>query len=164
MIKNENKVVLIVRGEKLTPKELAKTMRYALNNSNANEMRMVTPTELINGKTFTKVEVDDTHIKGLEKIAKKFGIAYGIYQNTNINEWQVYFKSKKKATGAIANAFKAYIYKVIEDEKDTRESILDRLEEHKEMIRTQKTNRKNGNSSREREKNNSTKKKKESSR
>lgn len=122
MINNTKKIVLKIRNNELTPKVLAEAMKKALGSSNTN-INIQTVKQLTKqGKDFKDIPIANTSIKGLEKIAMKFDVEYTIIKSTKVDEWQVYFKARQN--GDIANAFRAYISKVAEDEQNPIKSLF----------------------------------------
>ena len=113
--------VLKIYGDKLTRKVLAKVMKDMLDGSSVRSNKTVS--ELINnGKDFKKIPITDTDIDGFRIIAVDFQMEYTILRNQRTNEWQIYFKAKKKAD--LINAFKEYINKVAEAENNPKQPLF----------------------------------------
>ena len=140
----EQKVVtLIVDCAKLTEQELRKALGKLLEQMKSGKHskqphgKMTVKQLAAQNKGLQSIEISDKNIGSFTKIARKYGIDFATYKVKGQNRYLVFFKAQDAA--AMTAAFKEYAAKTIK--KQSRPSILAKLEQFKNLIKSAVLNR-----------------------
>ena len=142
----ENRTVtLIISAVKLTARELKAGMDKYLSEkkSKAMEKARAAP-EKPSGKQTVKqltqqnqgvsnIDIQDKEIRQFERIARKYGVDYAVKKDrsTSPPKYMIFFKGRD--ADAITAAFQEYMGRKLR--RETRTSVLERLEQYKDMAR-----------------------------
>ena len=136
----ENKTLtLVVSGTKFTGRLLkaaiTKYMAYRkevkLEKQRKREMPVKQLTQQNQG--VSNIDIQDKEIRQFERIARKYGVDYAVKKDrsTSPPKYMIFFKGRD--ADAITAAFQEYMGRKLR--RETRTSVLERLEQYKDMAR-----------------------------
>lgn len=139
----EKSIALVVENGKMTGSVLKELLEAYLREKEKNKLPKVTKVK--RKKTSLKklsekydglksIEINDKNIKEFEKTAKKYGIEYALKKDktTDPPTYIVFFKGKD--TDILDAAFKDFLGKEMDKDKEKRPSLMALLKKMKELV------------------------------
>ena len=141
---NQKVVSLAIRSSKLTANVLAKAMKMFLdaqkNKSHQYAHGKQTLKQLMEQNAgATNIEVDESNIKGFDRVARKFLIDYAVKKDKTVDppKYFVFFKSRDQ--DAMTMAFKEFVAN--NNRKKERPSFKQVLKKYKDLSMNMDKNR-----------------------
>ena len=131
-------LMLIVNGSKFTGRLLkaaiTKYMAYRKEVKLEKQRKREMPVAHRGKQTVvSNIDIQDKEIRQFERIARKYGVDYAVKKDrsTSPPKYMIFFKGRD--ADAITAAFQEYMGRKLR--RETRTSVLERLEQYKDMAR-----------------------------
>jgi hypothetical protein len=134
---NERSVALSIKAAKLTGRALAQAIQTFLKKvrePSVTHGKQSIKSLTQQGASLTNVEITGDNIGSFKKTARKYNIDFALKRDdsTSPPKWLVFFKAKD--SDALMAALKEYSKSNIKVKSDNEPSLLDSLEQEKELV------------------------------
>ena len=134
---NERSAALSIKTAKLTGRLLAKAMQTFLKKAReptATHGKQSVKSLTKQGASLSSIEITGDNIGSFKKTARKYNVDFALKRDDSESppKWLVFFKAKD--ADALTAAFKEYSQITLKHKKDREPTLLDTLEQAKELV------------------------------